>query len=80
VDAIISFLLILRHNRIAITRQGYTEVSSTALREALRRLGQWLEDVQTPAWLPQGPERPLLERAKGLVTWARSEGLEPPTF
>jgi len=38
---------ILRHSRIAITIEIYTEVPSAATREALRRLGQWLED--TPA-------------------------------
>ena len=53
---------ILRHSRIAITMEIYTEVPSAATREALRKLGLWLEDTE------------------GLVTWARSEGLEPPTF
>ena len=38
---------ILRHSRVAITMEIYTEVPSTATREALRRLGQWLEDTQT---------------------------------
>ena len=38
---------ILRHSRIAITMEIYTEVPSTATREALRKLGQWLEDTPT---------------------------------
>jgi hypothetical protein len=38
---------ILRHSRVAITMEIYTEVPSAATREALRRLGQWLEDAQT---------------------------------
>ena len=38
---------ILRHSRVAITMEIYTEVPSTATREALRKLGQWLEDTQT---------------------------------
>jgi integrase len=38
---------ILRHSRIAITMEIYTEVPSTATREALRRLGQRLGDAQT---------------------------------
>jgi len=46
-DAIISSLLILRRSRIAITMEIYTEVPSAATREALMRLGQWLEDAQT---------------------------------
>jgi integrase len=38
---------ILRHSRVAITMEIYTEVPSAATREALRKLGQWLEDTQT---------------------------------
>ena len=37
----------LSHSRVAITMEIYTEVPSAATREALRRLGQWLEDAQT---------------------------------
>ncbi len=40
-------MAILRHSRVAITMEIYTEVPSAATREALRRLGQWLEDIQT---------------------------------
>jgi hypothetical protein len=36
---------ILRHRKIAITMEIYTEVPSTATREALRKLGQWLDDA-----------------------------------
>ena len=38
---------ILRHSRVAITMEIYTEVPSAATREALRKLGQLLEDTQT---------------------------------
>ena len=38
---------ILRHSRVAITMEIYTEVPSAATREALRRLGQWLQDTET---------------------------------
>jgi hypothetical protein len=38
---------ILRHSRVAITMEIYTEVPSAVTREALRKLGQWLEDTQT---------------------------------
>ena len=38
---------ILRHSRVAITTEIYTEVPSASTREALRKLGQWLEDTQT---------------------------------
>jgi integrase len=34
---------ILRHSKIAITMEIYSEVSSTATREALRKLGRWLD-------------------------------------
>jgi hypothetical protein len=34
---------ILRHSKIAITMEFYTEVPSAATCEALRRLGQWLD-------------------------------------
>ena len=33
-----------------------------------------------PLWLPAGMLRGLLHSLKGFVSWARSEGLEPPTF
>ena len=33
---------ILRHSKIAITMEIYTEVPSAATRDALRKLGQWL--------------------------------------
>ncbi len=36
---------ILRHSKIAITMEIYTEVPSAATREALRKLGQWLDDT-----------------------------------
>jgi integrase len=35
---------ILRHSKIAITMEIYTEIPSAATREALRKLGQWLEE------------------------------------
>ena len=38
---------ILRHSRVSITMEIYTEVRSASTREALRKLGQWLEDTQT---------------------------------
>jgi ABC-type hemin transport system substrate-binding protein len=33
---------ILRHSKIAVTMEIYTEVPSAAIRDALRKLGQWL--------------------------------------
>ena len=33
---------ILRHSRIAVTTEIYTEVPSAATRAALHKLGQWL--------------------------------------
>ena len=33
---------ILRHSRIAVTMEIYTEVPSAATRDALKKLGQWL--------------------------------------
>ena len=36
---------ILRHSKIAVTMEIYTEVPSAATREALRKLGQWLDDA-----------------------------------
>jgi integrase len=35
---------ILRHSKIAITMEIYTEVPSAATRDALRKLGQWLDE------------------------------------
>ena len=34
---------ILRHSKIAVTMEIYTEVPSAATREALGKLGQWLD-------------------------------------
>ena len=33
---------ILRHNKIAVTMEIYTEIPSAATRDALRKLGRWL--------------------------------------
>ena len=33
---------ILRHGKIAVTMEIYTEVPSAATRDALKKLGQWL--------------------------------------
>jgi hypothetical protein len=33
---------ILRHSKIALTKEIYTEVPSAATRAALKKLGQWL--------------------------------------
>ena len=33
---------ILRHSKIAVTMEIYTEVPSAATRDELKRLGQWL--------------------------------------
>ena len=35
---------ILRHSKIAVTMEIYTEASSEATREALRKLSDWLAD------------------------------------
>jgi hypothetical protein len=34
---------ILQHSKIAVTMQTYSEAPSDATRDALRKLGQWLE-------------------------------------
>jgi hypothetical protein len=33
---------ILRHSKIAVTMEIYTEIPSAATRDALRKLGRWL--------------------------------------
>jgi integrase len=38
---------ILRHSKIAVTMEIYTEVPSAATRDALKRLGQWLGSQPT---------------------------------
>jgi integrase len=38
---------ILRHSQIAITMEIYTEAPSAANREALHKLGQWLDGTGT---------------------------------
>jgi hypothetical protein len=34
---------IFRHSKIAVTMEIYSEVPSAATREALRKLGRWLD-------------------------------------
>jgi len=36
---------ILRHGKIAMTMEIFTEVPSAATREALRKLGRWLDET-----------------------------------
>jgi integrase len=48
---------ILRHGKVAITMEIYTEVPSATTREALRKLGQWLDDA--PALTGMTPDRRL---------------------
>jgi integrase len=36
---------ILRHSKIGLTMEIYTEVPSAATRDALKRLGRWLGDL-----------------------------------
>jgi hypothetical protein len=38
---------ILRHSKIAITMEIYTEIPSAATRAALRKLGRWLDETAT---------------------------------
>jgi hypothetical protein len=68
---------ILRHSKTAITMEIYTDAPSAATREALRKLRQWLDEVDTQslrAFLLQfllhehenGPSRMLLE---GRFAW-----------
>ena len=38
---------ILRHSKIAITMEIYTEAPSAATREALGKLGRWLDEADT---------------------------------
>ena len=39
----IDVLVALRHSKIAVTMEIYTEVPSAATRDALRKLSQWLD-------------------------------------
>jgi hypothetical protein len=34
---------ILRHSKIAVTMEIYTQIPSAATRDALKKLGQWLD-------------------------------------
>ena len=38
-----ALILILRHSKIAVTMEIYTEVPSAATRDALGKLAQWLD-------------------------------------
>ena len=76
---------ILRHSRVAITMEIYTEVPSAATREALRRLGpvaRGHRDMSVVAALAAAltAMRGQLQDRNWPLSWARSEGLEPPTF
>ena len=54
---------ILRHSKIAVTMEIYTEIPSAATRDALKKLGQWLGDVNRRCCtllLHQDQKRPVL--------------------
>ena len=53
---------ILRHSKIGLTMEIYTEVPSAAIRDALKRLGRWLGSC---ALLPHFAAAP---RSKKLVS------------
>jgi hypothetical protein len=96
-------MAILRHSRIALTIEIYTQVPDKVTRDALRRLSDQLDSDQAdddelgavgPASLASSSAYPagcctgcctghregrLLDSNRP-STWARSEGLEPPTF
>ena len=38
---------ILRHSKIAVTMEIYTEIPSAATRDALKKLGRWLDNMNT---------------------------------
>jgi hypothetical protein len=84
---------ILRHAQISITMEIYTEVPDKATRDALKRLsdlfsGDGKRRKKKPlTWVccctsllctqpAEGPEEPRIWP----LTWARSEGFEPPAF
>ena len=41
-DRCFELACVLRHSKIAVTMEIYTEIPSAATREALRKLGRWL--------------------------------------
>ena len=42
-------MVILRHSRIAVTMEIYTEVPDQATRDALGKLSEWLDQADEPA-------------------------------
>ena len=69
---------ILRHSKIAVSMEIYTEAPSDATRDALRRLSDWLADRCCRLLLPQDPKRPdaSSQPASDLVG---DTGIEPVT-
>ena len=74
---------VLGHASIAITKDVYghlLEGDKRAAAESMSRalfgadMCRWL-----PAWLPRR-QKARCRAGNGPLTWARSEGLEPPTF
>jgi hypothetical protein len=71
---------ILRHSKIAVTMEIYTEVPSAATRDALKKLGQWLGSW-TVAVLQccTGSKNGQLQDRNWPVSWVGDTGIEPVT-
>jgi hypothetical protein len=76
-------MTILRHSKVAVTMDIYTQVSSASTKEVLKRLGnEFGEGSPDPVailfWSTGMKEAPSDER-KGPLTWVETRGIEPRT-
>ena len=69
---------ILRHSKIAVTMEIYTEAPSDATRDALRKLGDWLTDRCCRLLLPEDQKGRFPDGNRPL-TWVELRGFEPLT-
>ena len=75
---------ILGHASIVITKDMYGHLVEGDKRSAAELMSQALFGGQLcpwlPGWLPESTQKAPPRFRKGPLSWARSEGLEPPTF
>ena len=71
---------ILRHSKIAVTMEIYTEVPSAATRDALRKLGQWLGQLGVAVLrCCTGRKTADSSERNRPLTWVGDTGIEPVT-
>ena len=73
---------ILRHSKIAVTMEIYTEVPSAATRDALPQVGHWLDSLALLLPFAAARTEKMADPLKigtGRLSWVGDTGIEPVT-